>query len=110
MAIELTVTATGLDTPEQPPVWLTVTEYEPAAVTFIDCVVAPLFHKYDAPADAVSTTLPPVHNDVGPLADTVAVPPEPQVGAAGLSIKAALVVSINLSNSISAFTGVNLMV
>ena len=39
----------------------------------MDCVVAPLLHNQDAPADAVSTTLLPWQNAVGPLASTVAV-------------------------------------
>ena len=33
------------------------------------CVVAPLLHNQDAPADAVNVTLPPAQNVVGPPAD-----------------------------------------
>ena len=34
----------------------------------IDCVVAPVDQRYDAPLDAVSVTLPPAQNVVGPPA------------------------------------------
>ncbi len=34
----------------------------------IACVVAPLLHNQDAPAEAVSVTEPPVQNVRGPLA------------------------------------------
>ena len=36
------------------------------------CVVAPLLHSQEAPADAVSTTVPPEQNVVGPFAVTAA--------------------------------------
>ena len=39
----------------------------------IDCVVAPFDQRYDAPLDAVSVTLPPAQNVVGPPAVIVAV-------------------------------------
>jgi hypothetical protein len=42
-------------------------------LTGIDCVVAPVDHRYDVPADAVSVTLPPLQKVVGPLAVMVAV-------------------------------------
>ena len=38
----------------------------------IDCVVAPLLHNQDAPADAVSVTEPPLQNVSGPPAVMVA--------------------------------------
>jgi hypothetical protein len=34
----------------------------------IDCVVAPVDQRYDAPLDAVKVTLPPAQNVVGPEA------------------------------------------
>ena len=37
-------------------------------LTAIDDVVAPVDQRYDAPLDAVSVTLPPVQNVVGPPA------------------------------------------
>ena len=37
------------------------------------CVVAPLLHNQDAPADAVSVTEPPLQNVTGPPAVIVAV-------------------------------------
>ena len=37
-------------------------------VTLIDCVVAPFDHEYAVPLVAVSVTLPPAQNVVGPLA------------------------------------------
>ena len=39
----------------------------------IACVVAPLLHNQDAPADAVSITEPPLQNVTGPPAVIVAV-------------------------------------
>jgi hypothetical protein len=41
-------------------------------VALIDCVVAPLDQRYDAPALAVSVTEPPAQNVVGPPAVIVA--------------------------------------
>jgi len=57
----------------QPFAFVTVTLYEPLAVTLIDCVVAPVDHEYEAAADAVSVTEPPAQNVVGPLGVIVAV-------------------------------------
>ena len=45
----------------------------PLVLAVIDCVVAPLDQRYDEPADAVSVTLPPVQNVVGPPAVMLAV-------------------------------------
>ena len=53
---------------EQPLPSVTVTEYEPDALTVTDCVVAPLFHSHDKPAEAVNVTEPPAQNVVGPPA------------------------------------------
>ena len=39
----------------------------------MDCVVAPVDQRYDAPLDAVSVTLPPAQNVVGPPAVMLAV-------------------------------------
>jgi hypothetical protein len=44
----------------------------PAVLATIDCVVAPVDQRYDAPLDAVSVTLPPAQNVVGPDAVIVA--------------------------------------
>jgi hypothetical protein len=44
----------------------------PDAVTVIARVFAPLDQRYDAPADAVSVTLPPAQKVVGPSAETAA--------------------------------------
>jgi hypothetical protein len=46
---------------------VTVTVNVPDALTVIDCVVAPLDHRYDSAREAVSVTLPPSQNEVGPL-------------------------------------------
>jgi hypothetical protein len=43
------------------------------ALTTIDCVIAPVDQRYEAPFDAVSVTLPPAQNVVGPPAVMVAV-------------------------------------
>ena len=45
----------------------------PLEFTVIDGVVAPLDHRYELPALAVSVTLPPAQNVVGPPAVIVAV-------------------------------------
>ena len=55
---DATVTVCGADVAEQFPLE-TVTEYEPAALTVIDFVVAPFDHKYDVLVLAVKVTLPP---------------------------------------------------
>ena len=52
---------------EQPFASVTVTEYEPAALTVIDCVVAPVDQRLPVSEDDVSVTLPPGQNDVPPL-------------------------------------------
>jgi hypothetical protein len=64
----LTVTEVADDVAEQPFASVTVTLYEPDALTAIDCVVAPVLHKYDEAEDAVSVTEPPTQNVVGPPA------------------------------------------
>jgi hypothetical protein len=61
-----TVTVTGAEAALQPFASVTVTVESPASVTSIDRVVAPFDQRYDAPAEAVSVTLPPVQNVVGP--------------------------------------------
>jgi hypothetical protein len=38
----------------------------PVVLATIDCVVAPVDQRYDAALDAVSVTLPPAQNVVGP--------------------------------------------
>jgi hypothetical protein len=38
----------------------------------MDAVVAPVLHKYDAPAFAVNTTFCPAQKDVGPFAEILA--------------------------------------
>lgn len=68
-----TVTTVAADVAEHPLPSVTVTEYEPDELTVIDCVVAPLLHNHDVPADAVSITEPPAQNVVGPPAVIVAV-------------------------------------
>ena len=69
----LTVTLIAADVPEQPDASVTVTLYEPAVATVIDCDFAPLDQRYDAPDVAVSVTLPPVQKLVGPLAVMIGV-------------------------------------
>ena len=69
----LTVTVTGEDVAGHPLMSVTVTLKVPEAVTLIDGVVAPLDHRYDPPGFALSVTLPPWQNVVGPDAVIVAV-------------------------------------
>ena len=44
----------------------------PDAMTVMDCDVAPVLQRYEVPALAVSVTLPPLQNVVGPDAVIVA--------------------------------------
>src|SRR5688500_18558785 len=63
----LTPTFVGADVAVQPLASVTVTLNEPLFVTLIDCVFAPLDQEYVVmPAGAVSVTLPPAQNVVGP--------------------------------------------
>ena len=62
-----TVTAVGALVALQPLAFMTVTLYEPLALTLMACEFAPLDHRYENPAGAVSVTEPPSQNDVGPL-------------------------------------------
>ena len=64
----LTETVVDEELAEQPLALVTVTEYEPAVPTLIACVVAPLLHNHELPADAVKTTVFPWQNVVGPPA------------------------------------------
>jgi hypothetical protein len=65
----VTVTVTGAELSDEQPLLLTAfTVYVPAVVTVIDCVVAPVLHKYDDDAEAVNTTEPPAQIAVGPEA------------------------------------------
>ena len=45
----------------------------PDVLTVIAAVIAPVDQRYDTPPDAVSVTLPPAQNVVGPLGVIVAV-------------------------------------
>mgnify|MGYP000695548823 CR=1 FL=1 len=70
----VTVTAVApLATDTQPLPSVTVTEYEPASVAVMACVVSPLLQEYDEPELAVKTTLPPEQKVIGPPAVIVAV-------------------------------------
>ena len=64
---------TWLALAEQPPESVTVTLKVPLAFTTIDCVMEPFDHEYDVPGLAVSVTLPPAQNVVGPDAVMLAV-------------------------------------
>ena len=62
-----TVTVVALDVALQPLLSVTVTLKEPEAETSIDCAVAPFDQRYELmPAGALSVTLPPWQNVVGP--------------------------------------------
>jgi hypothetical protein len=73
VTLGVTVTSVAVEVAEQSAALVTVTVYEPTVLTVIDCVVAPLLHNQDAPADAVSVTEPPLQNVTGPPAVIVAV-------------------------------------
>jgi hypothetical protein len=63
----LAVTANAAEVAEQPPALLTVTVYEPAAETTIDCVVSPVDQRLPATDDEVSVMLLPAQKDDGPV-------------------------------------------
>jgi hypothetical protein len=69
----VTVTAVAAEVVLQPVAFVTVTLYEPAVLTLIDCVVAPVDQRYDDAAFAVSVTEPPSQKVVGPDGVIVAV-------------------------------------
>src|SRR5712691_13445204 len=73
VVLALTVTAVGVDVALHPLASVTVTLELPLALTVIDDVVAPFDQRYDDPLDAVSVTLPPAQNVVGPPAVILAV-------------------------------------
>ena len=66
--LAFTVTVVDADVALQPLAFVTVTLYEPEAVTSIDCVVAPFDQRYPLDAGAVSVTEPPAQKVVGPPA------------------------------------------
>lgn len=68
-----TVTTVAADVAEHPEPFVTVTVYEPAVLTVIDCVVAPVDHALPVADDEVSVTEPPEQKVVGPPAEMVGV-------------------------------------
>lgn len=64
----LTEVEVAADVAEQPLELVTVTVNVPELPTVMDCVVAPLLHNQEDPAEAVSTTLFPEQKVVGPPA------------------------------------------
>src|SRR5258708_7833022 len=73
VGLALTVTVVGALVALQPLAFVTVTRWLPLALTVIEDVVAPFDQRYDDPLDAVSVTLPPAQNVVGPPAVMLAV-------------------------------------
>jgi hypothetical protein len=63
----LAVTANGAELAEQPAVFVTVTVYDPAAETVIDCVVAPVDQRFPVAEDDVRVTVVPGQKLGGPL-------------------------------------------
>ena len=61
------VTMNAADVAEQPLMSVTVTEYEPAAETVIDGVVAPVDQRFPVAADDVRVAEVPAQNEAGPL-------------------------------------------
>ncbi len=66
-----TVTVADPAVEVQPLPSVIVTVYVPAALTVIDCVVAPVLQLFPDADDDVSVTLPPEQKFSGPPADTV---------------------------------------
>ena len=69
----VTVTVVPADVAEVQPPLVTATVYVPDVETVIDCVVAPVDHKFPLADDEVKTTLPPAQKVVGPPAEMVGV-------------------------------------
>ena len=67
-----TVIVVAAEVALHPPTPVTVAVKDPEAFTVMDCVVAPVFHKYEFPADAVSTTEPPLQKELTPFVVMVA--------------------------------------
>ena len=61
------LTANGAEVEEQPPASVTVTVYEPAAETRIDCVVSPVDQRLPVNEDDVRVMVVPAQNDAGPV-------------------------------------------
>jgi hypothetical protein len=72
LGLAFTVTVVAAEVALHPPAPVTVTVNEPEVFTVMDCVVAPLFQRYELPALAVNTTEPPVQKLVTPLGVMVA--------------------------------------
>lgn len=67
-----TVIVVAAEVALHPPAPVTVAVKDPEAFTVMDCVVAPLFQRYELPALAVNTTEPPVQKLVTPFGVIVA--------------------------------------
>jgi hypothetical protein len=63
----LAVTTNATEVAEQPLASVTVTEYEPAVETVIDCVVAPVDQRLPVADDEVSVIEPPQRSAAGPV-------------------------------------------
>ena len=72
LGLAFTVTVVADEVALHPPAPVTVTVKEPELFTVMDCVVAPLFQRYELPALAVNTTEPPVQKLVTPFGVMVA--------------------------------------
>jgi hypothetical protein len=69
----LTVTAVPAELADEQPVCVTATEYVPEVETVMDCVVAPVDHKFPDADEDVKTTEPPAQKVVEPPAEIVGV-------------------------------------
>ena len=61
------VTTFATDVALQPLPSVTVTVYEPAALTVIDCVVAPVDQRFPVKDEDVSVIVAPAQNELGPV-------------------------------------------
>jgi hypothetical protein len=68
------VTTSGADVVTQPDAFVTVTVYEPASETTMDCVVAPVDQRFPVAEEEVRVMVLPGHNEVGPLMVGVTAP------------------------------------
>jgi len=70
--VGLTVTAKEAEVAEQPLALVTLTVYEPAAETVIDCVVAPVDQRLPVAEDEVRVMVVPAQKEAGPVTVGVA--------------------------------------
>ena len=96
VGIGLTVTIVAAETAEHPKPFVSVTVYDPAVETVIDCVVSLVDQPFPLGDEDVNTTTPPSQNVVGPLAEIS--------GAEGAGLTVILIVPAELEHPFKSVT------